>query len=255
MGERRQGPDGRSYEDHRWTHKMLGPYLLGALEPGEEEAVEEHLTRCPACREEERGLREIHEQLTGVSVAASSVPPDLKERVFAGLPPREDGEAAPGRATRNASRFASWGGRVAAAAAAVLLLVALGAVAYSAGFFDQPEAMAALAPTELAPGAGGELEVWDSGPNAEASLEVWGLPQNRPDEYYELWLSRDGGRISCGTFTVDSKGRGRIYASAPYASALEEGDYQRVGITLEKFPEEPSMSSAQVVLRGDLQET
>jgi anti-sigma-K factor RskA len=231
---------------------MLGPYLLGALQPDEEEAVEEHLARCPTCREEERGLREIHEQLAGASVAASSVPPDLKERLFAELPPREGSEAPSERTTRNASRFAWWGGL---AGAAVLLLVALGAVAYSAGFFDRPEAMATLTSTELAPGAGGKLEVRDSGPNAEASLEVWGLPQNGPDEYYELWLGRDGGRVSCGTFTVDSEGRGRIYASAPYASALEEGGYQRVGITLEKFPEEPRMSSAQVVLRGDLQET
>jgi hypothetical protein len=31
------------------------------------------------------------------------------------------------------------------------------------------------------------------------------------------------------------------------------GDYQRAGITLERFPEEPSIEDARVVLRGDLQ--
>ena len=180
-------------------------------------------------------------------MAASSAPSDLKARLLAGLPPRDGSEAASGGAARGASRFASWTGRVAAAAAAVLLLIAL---AYSAGFFDRTTATATLAPTELAPRAGGELKVRNSSPNAEASLEVWGLPQTKPEEYYELWFGKEGGRVSAGTFTVDEEGRCTLSTSVP---PLTE-NYQRVGITLERFPEEPRMSSAEVVLRGDLQE-
>jgi hypothetical protein len=83
----------------------------------------------------------------------------------------------------------------------------------------------------------------------EADLEVWGLPPTGSDEYYELWLGREGGRVSAGTFTVDDRGRGEISTLCP---ELAE-EYQRAGITLERFPEEPSMDSARVVLRADLQ--
>ena len=34
----------------------------------------------------------------------------------------------------------------------------------------------------------------------------------------------------------------------------EAGDYRQVGITLEKVPEEPRMSSAKAVLTGELDE-
>jgi hypothetical protein len=227
MGEHRRDPNGHPPEEHSWAHDLLGPYLLGALNPEEKQAVERHLAGCTTCREEEHGLRETHQQLVGAAVAVSSAPPDLKGRVFAGLPPREGSEATSAGAARGASRLASRAGRVVAAATAT------------------------LAPTELAPGAGGELTVQSSGPNAEASLEVWGLPQTGPDEYYELWFGKEGGRVSAGTFTVDRKGRRRLSANVPTL----DGDYQRVGITLERFPEEPRMSSAEVVLRGDLRET
>ena len=235
MGERRE-QSGTPREEHAWARELLGPYVLGALDSEEEKAVERHLNGCAACRNEERELRETHERLAGASIATSYAPPDLKERVLAGLPHRGRGEA-----TRGTLRVV---------AVAVVCLFALAAVAYLAGVFDRSEMTAALAPTELAPEAGGELKMRGSGQNAEASLEVWGLPQTRPNEYYELWFGREGGRVSAGTFTVDEQGRGRISASAPMIA-----DYQRVGITLERFPEEPSMSSAKVILRGDLQES
>jgi anti-sigma-K factor RskA len=233
------------------VRELLGPYVLGALNSDEEKSVEQHLAGCATCREEEHGLRETHEHLAGTSVAASSAPSDLKARLLAGLPPRDGSEAASGGAARGASRFVSWRGWVATAAAAVLLLIALASVAYSAGFFDRTTATATLAPTELAPRAGGELKVRNSSPNAEASLEVWGLPQTKPEEYYELWFGKEGGRVSAGTFTVDEEGRCTLSTSVP---PLTE-NYQRVGITLERFPEEPRMSSAEVVLRGNLQES
>ena len=62
--------------------ELLGPYVMGALDLEEERAVRLHLTRCAACRDEERGLRETHERLAGVSIAASFAPPDLKPRVL-----------------------------------------------------------------------------------------------------------------------------------------------------------------------------
>ena len=120
--------------------ELLGPYVLGALNSDEEKSVEQHLAGCPTCQEEEHGPRETDEHLAETFVAASSAPSDLKARLLARLPPRDGSEAASGGAARGASRFVSWRGWVAAAAAAVLLLIALTSVAYSAGFFDRSTA-------------------------------------------------------------------------------------------------------------------
>ena len=65
-----------------------------------------------------------------------------------------------------------------------------------------------------------------------------------------MWLGKEGGRVSAGTFVVDDQGRGELSALCPEVA----GGYQRAGITLEQFPEEPRIDSARVVLRGDLQE-
>ena len=258
MGEHRnqgRNPNGGPQDRHEWAREMLGPYVLGALDVEEEKAVEWHLEECAACRDEERGLRETHERLAGASISASSVPADLKARILDALPglsghegsePARDGRQSPPRgALPGATRV----GRAALAAAAMLLLFALGAVVYSAGVVGQTAETATLAPTEFAPGAGGELEVRGSGRNARASLEVWGMPETGPDEYYELWLGREGGRVSAGTFAVGGEGRGELSTLCPEVV----GGYERAGITLERFPEEPRMDSARVVLRGDLQ--
>lgn len=233
-GNRDRGPR----EGHAWASDLLGPYVLGALDLEEEKAVERHLETCAACRDEERGLRETHQRLAGASIAASSAPPELKARVLDALPPRDGGGMSRGSL------------RGALAAAAVLLLFGVAVVTYSTGLFDRTAEAAALAPTELAPGAGGEIKLQGAGSDMQARMEVWGLPETGPNEYYELWLGREGGRVSAGTFTVDDGGHGEVSALCPKVV----GGYERAGITLEQFPEEPRMDSARVMLRGDLRQ-
>ena len=236
MGRRDHGAD------HRETRELLGPYVLGALEPGEEREVERHLEACAGCRKEERGLRETHERLAGAAVAGAAAPPHLKDRVLAALPPQE-GQALPVGESESTRRFRL----VAPVAAALLVAVAL--AAYYGGIFG-PAETAALKPTGLAPGAGGEVEIERAPAATEAKLEVWGLPQTGPNEYYELWFGREEGRVSAGTFTVDDEGHGRLSTACPKVAA---GDYHRVGVTLERFPEEPRRDAAKVVLGGELQ--
>src|SRR4051794_2640719 len=136
MGERCQNPRGNLRGTHPWARELLGPYALGALDSEEEGAVERHIAGCATCREEERGLRETHERLAEVSIAASSAPAHLKARVLATLPSRE-GSGTPTGAERSSPRFTSRVGRLVVAAAIVLLMVALPTVAYSSGYFDQ----------------------------------------------------------------------------------------------------------------------
>ena len=221
--------------EHLEARDLLGPYVMGALEPEEERRVEEHLESCASCREETRELRIAHERLVDLAHAGEAPPPELKDRVMTGIPRRERRPA-----------------RLAAAVAAVLLVLAVLGALYSSGFFDRGEiASATLEPTDLAPGAGGELQVREDDPNAQAELEVWGLPRPGKDEYYELWFGEEGERVSAGTFTVGNRGRETLYMSVPE----DANRYQRAGITLEKFSKEPRMSSAKAVLTGELEES
>ena len=217
--------------EHSRIRDLLGPYVAGILEPEEEREVEEHLETCSRCSEEALDLRLAHERLADLAGLTQSPPAGLKHRVMIGMPRRE---------TRKAPL---------ATAAAVLVLLAVVGVLYATGIFGREAvASATLEPTDLAPRAGGELSVREGDPNAQAELEVWGLPRPGEQEYYELWFGTEEGRMSAGTFTVDADGRDTVYMSVPE----EVRDYQRVGITLEKFPREPRLSSAKVVLGGEL---
>jgi hypothetical protein len=220
--------------EHPEIRDLLGPYVMDALELEEEREVEEHLQECARCREEARDLRLAHERLVDLANATQTPPPELETRVLVGMPRRQ---------TRRVPLVA---------AVAVLCVLAVLGVLYSSGFFGRDEvASATLEPTELAPGAGGELHVREDDPNVQAELEVWGLPQPGKEGYYELWFGEEGGRMSAGTFTVDDRGRETLYMSVP----REASGYQQVGITLEKFPREPRISSAKAVLIGELEES
>ena len=225
--------------EHHEARDLLGPYVMGALGPREEREVEEHLRGCAVCGEEVRNLRQAHEAMLDLAGTTEAPPPELKERVVAAMPSD--------RARRRA--LPSW----ATAVAAALVVFAVVGGAYFSGFLGRETvASADLEATELAPRADGELRLLrEEEPNARAELEVRGLPRPGPNEYYELWFGEEEGRVSAGTFTVDAEGRGTLQMSVPESV----GDYGRVGITLERFPEEPRMSSAKVVLGGELRET
>jgi hypothetical protein len=224
--------------EHPEMRDLLGPYVMGALGPEEERGVDEHLEGCAQCRDEALDLRLAHERLADLANTAETPPPELKNRVMMGMSRRE---------ARRVPLVA-----VAAVLAMLAMLAVLGVLLYSSALFGPDEvASATLEPTELAPRAGGELQVQEDDPNARAELEVWGLPRPGPDEYYELWFAQEGGRVSAGTFTVGAQGRETLYMSVPE----DASDYQQVGITLEKFPEEPRMSAAKPVLTGELDES
>ncbi|CAA9419593.1 MAG: hypothetical protein AVDCRST_MAG22-2460 [uncultured Rubrobacteraceae bacterium] len=226
---------------HPETRDLLGPFVMGELGPAEARAVEDHLEDCPSCREEAEVLRIAHERLAEFAAVAEVPPSHLKDRAVAGMGPR----ASRWRASR--WRVPTW---AVAAAVCVFAVLGLALVTGLSGLFA-PETATTLRSTQLAPGAGGELRVETSATNAQAELEAWDLPRLEEDEYYELWFGKGEGRISAGTFTVDDRGRATCRMSVPQETV---GGYQRVGITREKFPIEPSMDSAKAVLVGELRD-
>jgi len=216
---------------HPELSDLLGLYVMGVLEPDEEREVEEHLEGCPACRDEARDLRLVHERLADLANMEETPPRELRDRVLTEIP---------GRRMR---RFPL----VAAAAAVLCAFVVLG-VLFSTGFFAPEEvASADLKATDLAPGAGGEIQLYGSGDNMDVRLEAWGMPPCKADEYYELWFVGDEERVSGGSFTVGPSGRVQVDLNAPRLA----GAYPQVGVTKETSPGPPGASDNKM-LGGEL---
>jgi anti-sigma-K factor RskA len=220
--------------EHPDTRDLLGPYVMGTLEPYEEREVEDHLEGCASCREETQELRLAHERLADLAYSTEAPPGDLKARVVAGIPRREAGRRVP-----------TW---VAAIAAAFCVLAVLGVLITPDLFVGQALASANLSPTERAPDAGGEVSIQGTGENMEMRLEAWGLPPCKSEHYYELWLLEGDDRVSAGTFTVGQSGRVDVRLNAPNFAA----SYPTVGVTAE-YDKDPRASDAKM-LSGKLHE-
>jgi anti-sigma-K factor RskA len=214
--------------EHPDTRDLLGPYVMGTLEPYEEREVEDHLEGCASCREEAQKLRLAHERLADLAYSTEAPPGDLKARVVAGIPRREASRRVP-----------TW---VAAIAAAFCVLAVLGVLITPDLFGGQVRTSANLSPTDRAPDAGGEVSIQGTGENMEMRLEAWGLPPCKSEQYYELWLVEDDDRVSAGTFTVGQSGRVNVRLNAPNFAA----SYPTVGVTAE-YDKDPRASDAKML--------
>ena len=215
--------------EHPDTRDLLGPYVMGTLEPHEDREVEDHLQGCASCREEAQDLRLAHERLADLAYGTTAPPEDLEARILAGILRRQAGRRVP-----------SW---VAAVAAAFCVLAVITAFNL---FGDQ--AGANLNPTGRAPDAGGEVRIRGTGENTALRLTAWGLPACKSEQYYELWLVEGDERVSAGTFTVGKSGRVDVTLNAPNFAA----SYPSVGVTAE-YDKDPRASNAKM-LSGTLHE-
>jgi anti-sigma-K factor RskA len=223
---------------HPETRDLLGPFVMGELGPAEARAVEEHLEDCPSCTQEAEALRLAHERLAELAASSETLPPHLKDRPVVGLPRPAPPRPAPWR------RAPPW-----AAAAAAVVLLALG-LAYGPSLLGSREVVAAtLEPTGRAPEAGGEVEIVGGDENTEVRLEAWGLPACEREEYYELWLVEGEERVSAGTFSVGHSGEVEVVLSAPRFA----NSYPQVGITAERDTD-PRPGDAKM-LGGELRES
>lgn len=218
--------------EHPDTRDLLGPYVMGTLEPHEEREVEDHLVGCASCREEAQELRLAHERLADLAYSTETPPEDLKSMVVAGIPRRQARRWSPTR--------------VAAVAAAFCVLAVLWVVLTPDLFGGR--ASANLRPTDRAPDAGGEVNIQGTGENMEMRLEAWGLPPCESEQYYELWLVEGDERVSAGSFTVGQSGRVDVTLNAPNFAA----SYPKVGVTAE-YDKDPRASDAKM-LSGELHE-
>jgi len=124
--------------------------------------------------------------LTRSAVAAVEVPQGLRRRIAAQRQQRR---------TRSPRRFAIAGVAAGAASAVAIAAVALVSAGSPAGFH------AALAPTNLVSGAGGEATLRRSPSGWRIQLDAAGLPRLADGAFYEAWLRNDAGLlVPVGTF-------------------------------------------------------
>jgi anti-sigma-K factor RskA len=190
----------------------IGAYLLGALEPGEEKAFEQHLAGCDACREEVVRLEVARDALP--RAVEQVAPPErlkqsLMETVRAEAVSAAEPVAPPTRRSRWRDLLLA---RPAFAAAAAALLVAVGIGAgvlvggLGGGGGGDSSTVAATVDVTRMPQGRASLVKSDS--KGGAILHVEGMQQPQAGHVYEVWVQRDGKVSPSSLFSVNSDGRG-----------------------------------------------
>jgi len=197
---------------------LIGPYVLGALEPAEVEEVDQHLTECDRCALERRRLAGLPALLDAAHVddAVVALSPQLEDAVLDQFVRERARSARPRGAWR---RFA-----IPAAAAATVILAVVLALLLPGGSDN------AYARAELWSTSGqvlGNASVAEVEGGTRVHLRAHDLPVSR-GAVYELWCVRTDGRwINGGSFQARSDGT----AAAQLTAAVRPGEYHVVVVT------------------------
>ena len=180
----------------------LVAFALGALEPGDERAIEAHAPSCARC------TRELEALVPAVGVLGESVeqlepPPELRERVLAEVRAdvarsAEQREPAPRRPQRR-----GWRGLVMRPALAVGLAIVIAAVGgyviAGNGGGGGPEEV----PVVAQQGIGGTLAIGEQ----SSMLDLHGLAPLKNREVYQVWVARGQSVRPSSNFIPDPGGR------------------------------------------------
>lgn len=221
---------------------LLAAYALEILAEDEAQAVARHLPGCAECRAELATYSQVTDDL---ALAAPNAAPDpaAKRRLMARIqtqPRVVPAEAGPGMWQTIASALRGW--RPVAVALAVLVIISLVLWWGQGRSPDVPTGQRIeLTATDAAPEANGVIEIGTGA--RQGTLTVEGLPALDADRQYQLWLIKDGERVSGGVFSVSERGEASITIAAP-----EPIDgYAAYGITVEPFGGSPGPTGERVL--------
>jgi hypothetical protein len=225
-------------------HVLAGAYALDALDgPAERDRFARHLSRCPSCAAEVRGLREV---ATALAFAATAEPPpELRGQVLAAvartrqLPPEVAEQARPRRA-RSRVPWAPWlSGAVALASVAAAVFFGL-AQSRTQDELNQARAQdQALSLVLSAPRVkvlsqvstrGGTAIVVLAAERHELAVVTTGLPALPSGKVYQLWLIGQAKTVSAGLLPAARSGQ----TPAVLATGVVKGD--TLGLTVEPAP-------------------
>jgi anti-sigma-K factor RskA len=226
---------------------LLPALALGSLDADEAQRVDAHLSSCLICRRESTALENVAAQLA-FAIPPVEPPPDLRnqlmDRVHTLRPPlQQPVQRVPSRPWWE-RLLPAWG------VASLLLILALAALNLllwqrfnRMDFFTTPAGFRAvpLFPTDAAASATGFVLV--SADGEDGALIVDGLPPLAENQQYQLWLLRDGEKISGAVFSTDEHSYGGTRVRAPL-SLLE---YSAAEITIEPEGGSPQPTGLQVL--------
>lgn len=238
-------------EDH--PIDLLAAYALGILDEDEARQVRQHLQICHACQVELRSYQDVVEVLP-LAAVETAPPPSLKEKIMRQARetrPTPQPKTTPGWWEKLKESLTwkapAWG----MVSLALIVLLGMSNILLwqrlSRVEKDHPGALATIPLTsgEFAPGATGLLVISSDGEHG--TLVVDGLPALDETHQYQLWLIRNGTRISGGVFSTDLEGYGSLWITAPEPLV----SYQAVGITIEPAGGSPGPTGERV-LSGEL---
>jgi anti-sigma-K factor RskA/putative zinc finger protein len=214
---------------------LIGPYVLGALEPGEAEEMSQHLAECDRCALERRRLAGLPALLDCAQAEdrIAVLSPQLEDAVLDQFV-RERARSA--RPPRRWPRFA-----IPAAAAATVIAVVLALLLPGGG-------ERAYARAELWSTSGqvlGNASVAEVEGGTRVQLRAHHLPVRRGGAVYELWCVRTDGRwINGGSFHARADGT----AAAQLTAAVRPGEYHVVVVTRRSVGDERGAE----IMRGKL---
>jgi negative regulator of sigma E activity len=247
---------------HAATRDLLGAFALGAVDAEEATRVRAHLATCAECQAEMAELWLAVDSLPGM-IEPIEPPPALRDRIAEAImaeaaspapvpsalsapPALEPAPAVPELIRKPASfwsRATPW-----AAAAAVLLLLSAGLLVWNLRLREQiQEATApvaetiALAPTDAAPGARGEVTYRPQ--DRLFLLDVRDLPPLKPDQVYEVWLIGANGPKPAGTFDRPTD---------QHAIVADRDLYNTLAITAEPGPLGTEAPTGEIVATASL---
>jgi hypothetical protein len=205
------------------VREELGAYVLGALDPGEHDAVSAHLRECAECREERDRLAALPPLIAhadGLEIPAP--PPAIEERLL--------DRVAASRPHRRTHRRLRFNVRTALVAGLAGLLLGTAATAFALSLGDDGGGEAAQARTyQLAlagtSGATGGAKLQPGRGGTEVHLWVRGLPPGSK-AVYEVRCEGARWSASAGTFRADDQGR----AVVDLSTAARVGEYERIRV-------------------------
>jgi len=236
---------------HREVDDLLASYALGALSEEERRQVEEHLAGCDRHRDALGQLTRATAQLA--DLADEGAPStELRHRIMTAVstapqvaPPTGRAEAA-ARPPAPIGLFARWrtGSRIAALAAAAVLVLGIGAaVGRLTAPSPPPQQLVAYTfnGNASAPGAVAHLVYFKN--EHRAVMVVTGLQPLSPGQVYELWLFKGTTPVPAGLGTLTSSTLlAQLYADL--------STYQQIAITIE--PGEQPKPTSNPILVGVL---
>jgi anti-sigma-K factor RskA len=225
---------------------LLPALVAGSLDAEEASQVEEHLSSCLICREEAVALQDAAAQL---AYAVPSIEPPsglrdrLMDRVQSTRPQPRPVASVPSRSWLE-RLLPAWG------IASLLLILALAAMNLflwqrfaRMDFITAPGGFRAIPLNPTGPTASATGFVLVSVDGEDGALIVDGLPPLGESQQYELWLMRDGKKISGAVFSTDENSYGGTRIRVP-GSLLK---YTAAEITIEPTGGSPQPTGEQVL--------